>query len=283
LRAHEAFYVNGKLVLENITNEQGKLRGTVKYEEGEVAEGIHFIKMTSNESRNNLEVIRQYDNEGDLFISEKMGDKMLNLSRRISVVTQDSLKIIKSLILHNSNETIDSVQLTTRTYYDGKGNPILQIMHFESPKAPEGEEKEMTVATYYENFYGSDAETTKPNFPTHESMEGEWRSEKDNLVVFFAPSNEKHEFACFPMQGQRKLIPGLEEKDTPVTYEDGWKDGLIGMNNGTYEYDQNTGKLIVHLHNGKTEHLLAKMEWNTMILTPEKGNRNALRLVKSRN
>jgi hypothetical protein len=282
LRAHEAFYVNGKMTLENITNEKGELLGTAQYEEGKIADGIQFIKFKGKGSRYDIELERQYDDEGDVFVSEYIGGKMKSSSRRISVVTQDSLTKIKYLILYNNDEKLDSIKLTTYTHFDKNGNPVLSISHYENPKAHSEVEKEMITATYCQNFYGKEDEVIKTNFPTNEGIEGEWKSEKDNLTVFFVKDNDKYEFACFPKRGHRKIYPELEEKETMVAYEDGWKEDLIAINNGTYEYDPKTGKVIIHLHNGNIVHLLAKIEWNTLILTPEKGDRNALRLVKIR-
>lgn len=287
LRAHEAFYVNGKITLENITGENGKLYGTTQYETGKTSDGIDFIKMTSTGIGSKKELLRQFDDDGEVFYSEHMGGKLSKSSRRTSIIKQDTVKTITYLLLNENeaqNGSVDSIHLITRTHYDKKGNPTLGIMKYTASKAPEGEEKEMVVAMHFENFYGTDV-APKPEFPTKEALEAEWKSEKDNLTVFFTPKNEKgvHGFACFPLHGMRKLIPGAAEKEMITSVEDGWKDEMIAMNNGTYEYDPGTGKLTVLLHNGKKVQLLAKMEWNTLILTPATGKGNALRLVKARN
>ena len=279
LREHEAFYVDGKLALENITDERRKLLGTAKYKQGKTASGNDFSLMEANGNRGGpYSIYREFDALGDVLTVEYTPRDTQKITQRLQM-QGDTLETV--LILNQKRDGSagrDSALTTLRHWRDAQGNPVLtlQSIHLLN-KTGEPDSKTMHVATTHVYQYGDAPQKAVPNFPTVDDLAGGWHSKRDNVQLILDPGDaaQKQMFACYEYQ----KLPA----DRLMEVEDGWKTQLThALMPGTWTYDAGTGRLDLKYPDGLELALQAKMEWRTLVLLPMKaGDDKPLRLVKS--
>lgn len=283
LREHEAFYVDGKLALENITDEHRKLLGTAKYKQGKTASGNDFSLMEADGNRGGLYFIyREFDALGDVLTVEYTPRDTQKITKRLRM-EGDTLETL--LILNqkrNGGAGRDSALTTLRHWRDAQGNPVLTLQSIHPLTDFDGDgaiSKTMHVATAHEYRYGDAPLNVAPNFPTMDDLAGGWHSERDNVQLILDPGDgagRKQMFACY----EYKNLPG----DRLMEVEDGWKTRLThSLAPGTWTYDAGTGRLDLKYNDGLQLALQAKMEWKTLVLLPLNAKDDKpLRLVKEK-
>lgn len=283
LREHEAFYVDGKLALENITDERRKLLGTAKYKQGKTASGNDFSLMEANGNRGGLYFIyREFDALGDVLTVEYTPRDTQKITKRLQM-QGDTLETV--LILNqkrNGGTGRDSALTTLRHWRDPQGNPVLTLQSIHPLTDFDGDgaiSKTMHVAIAHEYRYGDAPEKPAPKFPMMDDLAGGWHSERDNVQLILDPggtAGQKQMFACY----EYKKLPS----DRLMEVEDGWKTQLThSLMPGTWTYDAGTGRLDLKYNDSLQLALQAKMEWKTLVLLPLNAKDDKpLRLVKEK-
>lgn len=282
LREHEAFYVDGKLALENITDERRKLLGTAKYKQGKTASGNDFSLMEADGNRGGLYFIyREFDALGDVLTVEYTPRDTQKITKRLQMQGDTLEKVLILNQKRNGGASRDSALTTLRHWRDAQGNAVLTLQSIRPLTDFDGDgavSKTMHVATAHEYRYGDAPDKPAPKFPTMDDLAGGWRSERDNVqLILGAPdAGQKQMFACYDW----KKLPA----DRLMEVEDGWKTQLTrALMPGTWTYDAATGRLDLTYPDGQTLALQAKMEWKTLVLLPLNAKDDKpLRLVKEK-
>jgi len=280
LRAHEAYYVDGKLAFENITDDHSKLLGTAKYKQGKTPSGNDFTLMEAKGNRaGSYNIYRESGKKGEILSIEYTPLDTLKITKSLEL-QGDTLEKLLIITKKRSGTGRDSALATLRHWLDEKGNPTLTLQTINLLTSYEQAEKRvMYAATTHVYRYGDSPGKKAEVLPKMEQINGAWRNESDNIQLIISPvdGTGKRGFICYSLRGS-------PPNGALIEVEDGWKEDLKKPQfPGTWNYDESTGLLELNYGNAGKLILQAKMELNTLILLPaEAGQFKPLRLVKNK-
>lgn len=282
LQAYDAEIENGKIVSEKIRNQQNEIIGDVQYLYGKTDKGLDFEWIDLVGNRGSKTFYTESDEHGTVFSMETFADDTLMSLTRLE---RQGDTLTKSLLVAQSNWNTfrDSVLMTVRKWFDSKGNPTLILTQMEALTAPPpGEPKATNFVSSISYQYGKSAVRQARNFPNQEEIVGAWRSESNNLELFFEPESDNGKPRMYGTSYLSKSNePSLEQLQAAGEV---WKFMLKqDFAPGTWTLDDKNGNLTIVLKNGSVLEFSTTLDIKTLVLTPTmKGMNGSLRLVKSK-
>ena len=278
LRKHEAVIKDGKLFSEKISNSTKEM-GSAQYFYGKTKKGLDFEVIDLKNYNRKVKYYTESDEYGKVFSTQLNGTDTVML---LHLLERQGDTLSTWLLIHRKrNSSPDSIKLTERKWLDANDNLILHLMQFDAlTEPPPGEPESANFASAFSNHYNKDIVKKANVFPKKETLFGPWRSEVNNLELFFEPES---------VNGKPRFYGSsyLSKSNEPTVEEymaagEIWKYILKqGLGRGTWSFNED-GEIIIRLKNGSTLLFTAEMDLNTLVLKPKmKGMEGVLRLVKA--